>query len=107
MNQEPNRRLQQLEKMLEREPNDAFVLYGIALEYKKMNDSAKAIEYLDRTVRADPGYCYAYFQRGQVQESLGDVESARQTYRDGIEAAQRKGDAHAQGELEGALQALA
>jgi tetratricopeptide (TPR) repeat protein len=106
MNQEPSRRLQQLEKMLEREPNDPFVLYGIALEYKKANEPARAIEYLDRTLAVDPAYCYAYFQRGQVQESQGQIESARRTYRDGIEAARRKGDAHAQGELEGALQML-
>ena len=34
--------------MLERQPNDAFLLYGIALEHKKLNDHPKAIEYLDR-----------------------------------------------------------
>ena len=106
MAQAPGQRLQQLLKMLEREPNDAFVLYGIALEYKKANDPAQAIEYLDRVIRADPGYCYAYFQKGQVQESRGDLEGAKRTYRDGISAAKQKGDAHAQGELEGALQII-
>jgi tetratricopeptide (TPR) repeat protein len=106
MQQAPADRLQQLQKMLEREPNDAFVLYGIALEYKKANDPARAIEYLDRVIRADPGYCYAYFQKGQVQESRGDLEGAKDTYRDGISAAKQKGDAHAQGELEGALQMI-
>ena len=99
-------RLQQLLKMLEREPNDAFVLYGIALEYKKSNELSHAIEYLDRVLRVDPGYCYAYFQKGQIQEARGDVEGAKRTYQDGISAAKQKGDDHAQAELEGALQMI-
>ena len=106
MQQAPGQRLQQLQKMLEREPNDAFVLYGIALEHKKANDLAQALEYLDRVIRVDPGYCYAYFQKGQVQESRGDIEAAKRAYRDGINAAKQKGDNHAQGELEGALQMI-
>src|SRR5690348_12183173 len=96
-------RLEQLQRMLQQTPDDPFLLYGIALEYKKANDTAQAIEYLDRTVRADPGYCYAYFQRGQVHESMGDLEAAKQAYRHGIEAADKKGDQHARSELEGAL----
>lgn len=96
-------RMQQLRRMLERTPDDPFLLYGIALEYKKTNDFDNAIEYLDRALRADAGYCYAYFQKGQVLESRGDLEAARRIYREGIEAATRKGDEHARSEIEGAL----
>jgi tetratricopeptide (TPR) repeat protein len=99
-------KLPQLEAMLARMPNDAFLLYGIALEHKKLNDCPKAIEFLDRVISVDPNYCYAYFQRGQVQEMTGDLEAAKKSYNDGIIAAKRAGDAHAQGELEGALQML-
>jgi tetratricopeptide (TPR) repeat protein len=99
-------RLEKLHKMLERDPNDAFLLYGVALEHKKLGDAAKAIEFLDRVIAADPGYCYAYFQKGQVLESRGDSAGARETYESGIAAAKEKGDAHAQGEIEGALSML-
>ena len=92
--------------MLARMPNDAFLLYGIALEHKKLSDHRKALEFLDRVIAVDPNYCYAYFQKGQVFEMSGDVESAKQSYTEGITAARRAGDAHAQGELEGALQML-
>jgi Tfp pilus assembly protein PilF len=95
--------MQQLQKMLDRTPVDPFLLYGMALEYKKANEPKSALEYLDRTIEADAGYCYAYFQRGQVYEQMGDMTSAKQAYRDGIEAATKKGDAHARSELEGAL----
>ncbi len=96
-------RLQKLHALLERDPNDPFVLYGIALEHKKAGDAKSAIQFLDRTIAADSGYCYAYYQKGQVQESLGEADAARETYEHGIAAAQLKGDAHAASEIESAL----
>jgi len=99
-------KLPKLQAMLEKQPNDPFLLYGIALEHKKLNEPEKAILFLDRCIAADPNYCYAYFQRGQISEMTGDIEAARQSYEDGIVAAKRAKDAHAQSEIEGALQML-
>lgn len=99
-------RLDKLQQLLERDPKDPFVLYGIALEHKKLGDAKTAIEFLDRTIAADASYCYAYFQKGQVQESLGDAASAKQTYEAGIAAARQMGDAHAESEIAGALSML-
>ena len=96
-------RMRQLQQMLQKEPNDAFLLYALALEYKKINDSANALAYLDRVISIDPGYCYAYHQQGLVHESSGDLAAARQAYSAGIEAARKKGDAHARQEIESAL----
>ena len=70
---------------------------------KKREARERAIEFLDRVISADANYCYAYYQRAQIFESLGELESARLTYNDGIAAARRAGDAHAQSELENAL----
>jgi tetratricopeptide (TPR) repeat protein len=99
-------RLTKLQQLLERDPNDPFVLYGIALEHKKLGDAKTAIEFLDRTISADAGYCYAYFQKGQIQESLGEASAAKETYEAGIAAARTKGDAHAESEIAGALSML-
>ena len=99
-------RLQQLQKMLEKSPADPFLLYGIAMEHKKAGDAATAVEYFDRTLAADPAYCYAYYHRGQTQEEAGDADAARRSYRQGIEAATKAGDAHARQELEAALMML-
>jgi Tfp pilus assembly protein PilF len=73
------------------------------MEFKKAGDAARAIEHFDKTIDIDPGYAYAYYQKGQVLESTGDAEAAKRTYREGIEAAKKKGDAHAAGEIEAAL----
>ena len=96
-------RMEQLQRMLERNPKDAFLLYAIALEHKKAGEAKQAIEFLKKTIEVDPSYCYAYHQLGLVRESLGEMEEAKQAYRDGIAAARKAGDAHAAGEIEGAL----
>jgi predicted Zn-dependent protease len=95
-------RLEKLHKFLAATPNDPFLLYAIALEHKK-TDSTKAIEYLNKTLAADPLYCYAYFQLGQVYEGIDDLPSARKAYTDGIAAAEKAGDSHAGSEIAGAL----
>jgi Tfp pilus assembly protein PilF len=92
--------------MLEKDPADPFLLYGIGLEYKKLGDAAKAIEFLDQTIAADAGYCYAYHQKGLTYESTGDVEAAKAAYRAGVVAAEKKGDAHAREEISAALQMI-
>ena len=106
MNTPPSKRLEQLQKLLEKEPTDPFLLYGIALEHKKAGNAPKALEFLDQVIGRDPGYCYAYHQKGMVYEGEGDVDAARQAYREGIEAARKKGDEHARGEIEAALSML-
>ena len=99
-------RLRQLQQMLDKSPDDAFLLYGIAMEHKKAGDGARALEYLDRVIRTDPGYCYAYYQRGLLHENSGDVEAAKRSYRQGVDAAVRTGDSHAKSEIQGALDML-
>jgi Tfp pilus assembly protein PilF len=99
-------RMRQLRQMLQRQPDDPFLLYGMAMEYKKAGDAAAALDYLARVTHKDPNYCYAYYQRGLVHESQGETEAALKSYREGIEAADRAGDAHARGELEAALEML-
>ena len=41
-----------------------FLVYGLALEHKKAGNASEAISLLDRVVALDPGYCYAYHQKG-------------------------------------------
>jgi Flp pilus assembly protein TadD len=99
-------RLEQLQKLLEREPNDTFLLYGIALEHKKAGAFEEALNFLSRVTELDPGYCYAYHQRGLIHEARGDIAAAKQAYHDGVAAATKKGDAHAREEIAAALATL-
>ncbi len=100
-------RMDQLHKLLEMTPNDPFLAYGIALEHKKAAEFPQAAEWLDKTIEMDAGYCYAYYQKGQVLEQLGKIELAKAAYELGIKAARQAGDGHAEGELQGALDMIA
>jgi tetratricopeptide (TPR) repeat protein len=96
-------RLSKLEGMLAKSPGDTFLLYAMGMEYKKRGDSRAAIEMFDKTIQHDWGYCYAYHQKGMILESTGDAAGAKQAYRAGIDAAERKGDLHAKEEIAAAL----
>jgi Flp pilus assembly protein TadD len=99
-------RMQKLREMLEREPDDLFLLYALSMEHKKAGNHSEALKLLHRVQQKDPGYCVAYQQAAQVHEQAGDVAAARQAYRDGIAAAEKKGDHHAKEEMQAALSML-
>src|SRR5947199_207461 len=82
-----SQRVDHLHAMLQKQPNDPFLLYGIAMEHKKFNEPAQAIDFLNRVILQDANYCYAYYQLGQIFESTGDAALAIKSYNDGIAAA--------------------
>jgi tetratricopeptide (TPR) repeat protein len=103
---EQSSRLEKLRGMLETKPGDPFLLYAIGLEYKKLKDTKSAIEFLDRTIQHDWGYCYAYYQKGLILQESGDVDGAKRALMEGLDAAGRKGDQHAASEISAALEML-
>lgn len=99
-------RMTKLQHMLQKEPHDPFLLYGMALEYKKIGHYHQSLQYLGRVLQHDPGYCVAYLQSGQVHELAGNLDAAREAYRTGVAAAKKKGDMHAAEEMQSALDAI-
>jgi len=99
-------RIDKLKQMLLKSPADAFLLYGLAMEHKKLNLPDEAIGGFRRVIEVDPLYCYAYYQLGQVQAARGETTLARKIWLDGIAAASKKGDAHAGSELQAAIDDL-
>ena len=52
-------RMRQLQQMLTRQPDDPFLLYGVAMEYKKAGDSGRALDYFGQVLQRDPNsYLY-------------------------------------------------
>jgi len=92
--------------MLEKSPDDPFLLYALGMEMKK-TDVAAALELFHRVIQVDPGQCYAYYQLGQTHEAAHNSSAAQAAYRDGLAAAGRVGDEHARQEITAALEALA
>lgn len=99
-------RLEALELMVSREPNDPFPYYGLALEYRSAGRLQDCLEGFRRLRARFPDYVPMYLMAAQVSQEVGAVDDARRWCQDGIEAAGRKRDGHALGELESLLGSL-
>ncbi len=85
-------RIQKLKELLEKDPNDSFSRYALALEYMGMSDLQTAIEELETLISTDPKYLAAYHQLGQIYGRLNRTAEAKKTYRKGIDLAQELGE---------------
>jgi tetratricopeptide (TPR) repeat protein len=99
-------RLDILKSMVEQKPAESFLRYGLAMEYRNAGDLEAAIGEFRTLIAASPDYSAAYFQGGQTLERLSRLDEARELYREGIEAATRKGDLHTRNEIQAALELL-
>jgi tetratricopeptide (TPR) repeat protein len=99
-------RIEQLEAFIAKSPGDPFPRYGLAIELKNGGRLEDAARQFDELMTRFPDYTAAYLHAGNVLRDLGRREEAASIYRKGIEVSSRRGDAHARGELEGALAAL-
>lgn len=99
-------RIETLQGFISRKPDDPFPRYALALEYKNAGRLDEARETFDALMQSHPAYTAAYLHAGNTLVALGRRDDARAVYTRGIEACARAGDAHARGELEGALATL-
>ncbi len=99
-------RLGKLKSLLEKNSDNSFALYGIAMEYRSRGELQRASEYFEELLNRFPGYRAAFMQHGLTLAGLGEVEGARQVYEKGIRICQEAGDTHAASELREALERL-
>jgi tetratricopeptide (TPR) repeat protein len=91
--------IERLEKLLGTPRDGSLLRFSLGLEYSKLNQWEKAIEHFRHSVEADPGYSAAWRALGKALEAAGEDEAALAAYRDGIGAAQKKGDKQAEKEM--------
>lgn len=96
-------RVAALRAMLEADPTNDFVRYGLAQEFVKNGNDGEALKEFRRILEVNPDYQAAYYHAGKVLERLGRIEEARSIYSQGIQTSLRTGDLHARSELEAAL----
>ena len=101
-----NNRLEGLLKFYEKDPNDPFVLYGLALEYMSENRVEKAEEFFLILLKQHPDYVAAYLQYAQLKEKEYKIDEAKDLYRRGIKAANKSGDIKSAKEMEDFLDEL-
>jgi len=99
-------RLQKLLDFLEIEPDDAFLLYALATEYLRLNQTDTALSYYERLVKDHPGYVGTYYHLGKLYEALNRKQDAITTYQNGMKTAREARDNHALSELQGVYNEL-
>jgi thioredoxin-like negative regulator of GroEL len=100
--------MEQIEAMLADDPDDAFLRYGLAMEHASVGDDATCVAVLRELISrsaANP-YVPAFLQAGQALVRLDRISEACAVLRDGVEAARKAGDTHAQGEMQGLLDSI-
>ena len=99
-------RLEILKSMVEQNPGDSFLRYGLAMELRNSGDLAAAVREFQALMASNPDYAPAYFHGGQTLERMGRLDEARDWYTKGVEVTTRTGDQHARSEMQAALDML-
>ncbi|MFK7934482.1 MAG: tetratricopeptide repeat protein [Saprospiraceae bacterium] len=97
-----NNRLERLFTFQKDSPNDPFILFAIAKEYEKLQETGKALEYYQQLATNHNDYVGTYYHLGKLYEQLQQPSEAFFTYKKGMEVAKAAGDQHALSELAGA-----
>ena len=99
-------RVAMLNEILAQNPNDTLARYGLAMEYSKTGDAEHALDEFKKLLTANPDYAAGYFMAAQTLARAGRNEEAKKMLEDGIAAAKRTGNAHAESEMGAMLEDL-
>ena len=99
-------RLGMLQELLAQDPNNQLARYGLAMEYSGKGEVDASVAEFRKLIEINPDYANAYFMAAQALAKAERVDEAKQLLRQGITAAARTGNSHAQGEMQGFLEEL-
>lgn len=99
-------RLAMLTEILTQNPTDPFARYGLAMEYSSQGDIEKSLEEFGKLLTGHPDYAAGYFMAAQTLMKADRSEEAKAMLSNGIAAAARSGNRHAQSEMEAMLDDL-
>lgn len=98
-------RMARLHQMLQETPEDPFLLYALALEYRKF-DLTQAISWFDKLLVQHPHYLPTYYHAAAALIEAGKAAEAKTVYQKGIALAQEQQESHSLRELRNAYQNL-
>jgi predicted Zn-dependent protease len=84
-------RIEVFEQMLESDPENTMVLFGLAKEYEKAGRAEKVVETLTKYLSRADDEGNAYGMLARAYEQTGDREAARRAYERGVEVATAHG----------------
>ena len=92
--------LRRLEQLLAGGKDGALLRFALGNEYLNGGDAERAVAHLRQALSFDPGYSAAWKLLGKSLLAAQRQEEALRAWRDGVAAAQRKGDKQAMKEME-------
>ena len=95
-----------LTEILAQNPGDAFARYGLAMAHANQGQTDASLAEFDRLLSTHPDYTAGYFMAAQTLVKAGRTDAAKARLEQGIASAQRTGNQHALGEMEGLLAEL-
>lgn len=95
-----------IHQMLKTNPDDPFLIYAAALEYRKQNDNESTLNMFKKLVDEHPEYLATYYQIGKLYEEMGKLEASISFYKKGREVAKKQNDLKTLSELSEALMIL-
>jgi predicted Zn-dependent protease len=92
-------RREKIEAMLKAEPQDQFLRYGLAGEYRSEGRLEESLGLYQGLIADPQPHVPSFLMAAQLLLELNRVNEARVALRDGIEVAREQGEAHAAGEM--------
>lgn len=98
--------IEQLQRMLDAEPGDPFLLYAIAQEHQKQGEHERAIERYLACIEHDDGQLYAHYHAARSMDAIGRTDEAIALLRKALAHPACAGDPKARDELQCLLETL-
>ena len=95
---EPSRR-EKIEALLQQEPEDQFLRYGLAVELDNEARHEESLALFQGLMADQPPHVPSFLRGAQLLVNMDRVAEARAVLRDGIEIARQQGELHAAGEM--------
>lgn len=96
-------RIADLEKMLDDQPDDPFLIYALAREYEQVQNTMQAVLMYEHLVNQHPDYIATYYHYAKLLYTAGNHNGGIQLLEKGITFGQKNNDAHAVSEMKGML----
>lgn len=84
-------RVEVFEQMLEADPSNTMVMFGLAKEYEKTGDHQKVIDILERYLATADDEGNAYGTLAQAYNAVGEREKAVEILKKGVEVSMAHG----------------
>ena len=95
-----------LQEILSQDPANKLARYGLAMEFSNAGQTDAAVSEFQKLIAQDPTYANAYFMAAQALQKAERKGEAKSMLAQGIAAAQRTGNRHAESEMQAMLDEL-